>query len=60
MLDRGRKPGWVFYTYQAKFRANPPIRVEQIEPEKPSAETLAWVRSRDIAYAKARQKEAAA
>jgi superfamily II DNA or RNA helicase len=57
-IDRGRKPGWVFYTYQAKFRANPPIRVENVVPKEPSRATLAWVRSRDIAYAKGMQKAA--
>jgi DNA repair protein RadD len=53
--QRHRKPGWVFYAYQAKFGERPPV--SHIDPIPPTQEVLSWVRSRDIAYAKAKSKE---
>jgi DNA repair protein RadD len=53
--DRNRKPGWVHHSYVAKFGAKAPSY--QISPIMPSREVLAWVRSRDIAWAKAQEKE---
>jgi hypothetical protein len=44
--------------YRTKFGTWPPIR--DIKPMQPSQEVLSWVRSRNIAYAKARQKAGAA
>jgi DNA repair protein RadD len=58
--QRGRHPGWVFHSYRAKFGSEPPVSIYQIDPIPPSAEVLSWVRSRDIAYAKAKQKAAGA
>jgi hypothetical protein len=57
--ERGRKPGWVSYSYKAKHGCWPSIRIENVPILEPSAATRAWVRSRDIAYAKALQKGAA-
>jgi DNA repair protein RadD len=54
----GYKPGWVAHKYREKFGAWPAVRT--ITPHEPSAEVLAWVRSRQIAYAKAKAKKAAA
>ena len=56
--DRGYKPGWAAYKFKEKFGHWPSSR--SIEPIEPSIEVLSWVRSRDIAYAKARQKAGAA
>ena len=50
--ERGYKPGWIAHKYKEKFGHWPTRRyVPAIEP---SREVLSWVRSRNIAYAKAR------
>jgi DNA repair protein RadD len=51
---RGYKPGWAAYKFKEKFGHWPPSRF--VEPIEPTPEVLSWVRSRDIAFAKARQK----
>lgn len=51
--ERGYKAGWVAHKYKEKFGAFPP-RGPSPQPIQPSAEVLSWVRSRMIAYAKAR------
>jgi DNA repair protein RadD len=56
--QRRRSPGWVYHSYLAKFGVKPPVY--RIDPMPPTPEVLAWVRSRDIAYAKALQKQKAA
>jgi DNA repair protein RadD len=56
--ERGYKAGWVAHKFKEKFGTWPAARF--IQPIEPSREVLAWVRSRAIAYAKAKQKEAAA
>jgi DNA repair protein RadD len=50
--ERGYKPGWVAHKYKEKF-GNWPAR-QYVPPIEPSHEVLSWVRSRNIAYAKAR------
>jgi superfamily II DNA or RNA helicase len=55
--DRGYKPGWIGFKYKEKFGHWPPTR--DVDPIEPSPEVLSWVRSRAIAYAKARQKAGA-
>jgi DNA repair protein RadD len=52
--SRGRNRGWIGHSYKAKFGTWPPS--PYATPIPPSPEVLAWVRSRDIAYAKAMQK----
>ena len=42
--QRGRKPGWVFHSYIAKFGERPPVY--RVNPIPPTPEVLAWVRSR--------------
>jgi superfamily II DNA or RNA helicase len=50
--QRGYRPGWIAHKYKEKFGHWPTRRyVPAIEP---SREVLSWVRSRNIAYAKAR------
>jgi DNA repair protein RadD len=52
--ERGNKPGRVGYLFKDKFGAWPPRLYPKLI--KPNAEVLAWVRSRNIAYAKAMRK----
>ena len=47
--ERGYKPGWVAHKFREKFGAWPTCSVD---PAQPSAATIGWVRSRQIAYAK--------
>ena len=54
---RGYKPGWIYHKYIEKFGMQPPAY--SAPAMEPSPEVLSWVRSRDIAYAKGRQKAAA-
>jgi superfamily II DNA or RNA helicase len=54
----GYKAGWAAHKFHEKFGMWPATR--HIRPTKPSQEILSWVRSRNIAYAKARAKRAAA
>jgi superfamily II DNA or RNA helicase len=56
--ERGYKPGWVAHKFKEKFGDWPLTRV--IAPIKPTPEVLSWVRSRNIAFAKTRNRSAAA
>jgi DNA repair protein RadD len=51
--ERGYKPGWAAYQFKEKFGHWPQMR--SIAPLEPSHEVRSWVRSRQIAYAKAKQ-----
>ncbi len=53
--ERGYKPGWVSYKFKEKFGVWP--RGMPNHPITPSPECLSWIRSRLIAFAKARAKE---
>ena len=55
-LERGYKAGWASHKYKEKFGHWPPA---DTAPIPPSPEVLSWVRSRNIAYAKARKTAAA-
>jgi DNA repair protein RadD len=55
---RGYKPGWAAYKFKEKFGHWPPTR--DVMPVAPSAEVASWVRSRLIAWVKAKQKAGAA
>jgi superfamily II DNA or RNA helicase len=52
-MERGYKPGWAAYQFKEKFGHWPQMR--SIAPIEPSVEVTRWVRSRQIAYAKAKQ-----
>jgi superfamily II DNA or RNA helicase len=56
-VERNYKSGWVAHKYKEKFGIWPPTRlpVTQIEP---TPEVRSWVRSRTIAFAKARSAAA--
>jgi DNA repair protein RadD len=51
--------GWAAHKYREKFGSWPPWGASP-QPIAPSPEVLSWVRSRAIAYAKAKSREAAA
>ena len=53
---RNYKPGWAGHMYRTRFGTWPAVRT--IRPMEPSQEVLSWVRSRAIAYAKARERAA--
>jgi superfamily II DNA or RNA helicase len=55
--ERGYRAGWVAHKYREKFGTWPAVRA--IEPMQPTPEVLSWVRSRAIAFAKAKEKERA-
>ena len=52
------KAGWAAHMFREKFGTWPATR--HIRPMQPSPEVLSWVRSRNIAFAKAKAKRAAA
>jgi hypothetical protein len=51
---RGYKTGWAAHKYKEKFGVYPRGLQESLQP--PSYETVSWIKSRTIAYAKARAK----
>jgi DNA repair protein RadD len=53
--ERSYQPGWIAHKYREKFGAWPVTRYPPLV--EPSPEVLSWVRSRNIAYAKAKAKE---
>lgn len=55
--ERGYRSGFAAHKFKEKFGSFPPRSWPKI-PEEPTASVRAWVRSRQIAYAKARQKAA--
>jgi DNA repair protein RadD len=56
-MDRHYKPGWAAYKFKEKFGNWPPRPAPP--PMEPSREVLSWVRSRNIAWAKAQKASAA-
>ena len=52
--ERDYSPGWVAHKFKEKFGVWPRGLVEALEP--PTASTLSWIRSRNIAFAKGRGK----
>jgi DNA repair protein RadD len=53
--ERGYKPGWAAYKFKEKFGFWPPRA--QPPAIKASPEVLSWVRSRNIAWAKAQETQ---
>jgi superfamily II DNA or RNA helicase len=53
--DKGYKPGWAAFKFKEKFHHWPAGKPEPMQPE-PAVKS--WVRSRQIAYAKAREQAA--
>jgi DNA repair protein RadD len=52
---RGYKRGWASHKFREKFGAFPPLEYDRLPPIAPSDVLLRWVKSRDIAFAKARR-----
>jgi superfamily II DNA or RNA helicase len=52
--SKGYKDGWAYYKYQEKFGV-PPEGIH-VHPIPPTKKTLGWIKSRQIAYAKAKGK----
>lgn len=55
--QRGYQQGWASHKYREKFNVWPASR--WVPPMQPDDATLAWVRSRQIAYARAKARAAA-
>ena len=55
---RGYRRGWAAHKFRERFGSFPPWG--SVKPLEPRPEVLAWVRSREIAFAKAKQRKAAA
>ena len=53
-VENNKKPGWAFYKYQEKFGVGPSM--SKPPAVAPGPEVLRWVKSRTIAWAKARGK----
>jgi len=53
-LQREYKPGWAANKFRERFGNFPPWAWNRAEPTQPCGAVTAWVRSRQIAYAKAR------
>jgi DNA repair protein RadD len=58
-LSRGRSPGWAAHCYR-DIMGSYPRGLGDVGPEAPSLELLAFVRHKDIAFAKAKSKAVAA
>ncbi len=54
--QRGYSSGFAFYKFQEKFGAKPSWGWKSLPPIEPESHVMAWVRSRQIAYARAQQK----
>ena len=53
---KGYKPGWAYHKYKEKFNVAP--NGLALKPEMPTNATLGWIKSRTIAFAKAKAKAA--
>lgn len=53
--ERGKNEKWVLANYRNRFDMWP-RGMDGVTPEEPTGKTLAWLRSRQIAFAKSRQK----
>ena len=56
--ERGYQPGWAGHKFKERFGAWPPERY--VDPVPPDEAVRSWVRSRQIAYARAQAKAATA
>jgi superfamily II DNA or RNA helicase len=56
-VERSYQPGWVAHKYRERFGHWPPTRF--VEPIEPRPATRSWVKSRQIAYARAQERSAA-
>lgn len=54
-VNTGRKEGWAYYKFKEKFDREPSGLAKKIL--SPSPDVLSWIKSRQIAWIKARQKK---
>ena len=57
--QRGYKDAFAYYKFLEKFGRKPPWGWQSLAPETPGPDVVAWVRSRQIAYAKAQARRSA-
>jgi DNA repair protein RadD len=58
--QRGHSSGWAYHKYREKFSGSkPPWSWKSLPPVEPELHVLSWVRSRQIAYAKAQTRRSA-
>ena len=57
-MERGSKPGWAFYKYQDKFKVEPANGMNPA-PKPPTAALRIWIKSRNIAWAKNKNRAVA-
>jgi hypothetical protein len=57
VLERGWKPGAAYWKYKEFFGGEEPRGLEHVEPCPPSNQIRRWLKSRIIAFARARDKE---
>jgi DNA repair protein RadD len=57
--QRGYKPQFAYYKFLEKFGRKPPWNWQSLPAETPSPDVVAWVRSRQIAYAKSQARRSA-
>ena len=57
--ERGYQNGWAAHKYKEKHREFPPFAWNGLPVLNPTVETRRWVKSRQIAWAKSKQKRAA-
>jgi hypothetical protein len=55
-LEKGYRQGWIAHQYKAKFGSFPPFAWNDNPALEPSLATRRWVKSRQIAWAKAQEK----
>jgi len=55
--EKHYQPGWAWHKFKEKFGHEPPRNWRHTDPMLPTPEVRAWVKSRQIAYAKAMQAQ---
>jgi DNA repair protein RadD len=53
--EHGHKPGWAANKFREKFGVWPD-RFKHVPPSEPTPRTMAWIKSRNIAWAKSRRR----
>ena len=53
--DKGYNPGWAFHKYKEKYKVQPATTFSKW-PAPPTPETLSWIKSRQIAWAKSKAR----
>jgi DNA repair protein RadD len=54
-VNRGYKPGWIAYKFREKF-GHWPNGLEHLPPIDPSPSTYSWIKSRQIAFAREKER----